>query len=166
MERFKYYILLIEQEKVRQGINWTSASAAARVEVLFLGHMAAAHSAAMQLLESEGEARHLAERTRRTAFLTSAREALGVQLFAPIKPIASAYTCHSNQDQPWFLAFILNGCMSHHEDRSSSEDHTDSSGVCKSHKVYQARCIFLYWNIVCEPRGTLCMKPGFFSGHC
>jgi len=65
------------QEKARQGINWAGASGAARNEVLFLSHMAAAHTSAMQLLESEGEASHLTERTRRTAFITSAREALG-----------------------------------------------------------------------------------------
>ncbi len=67
---------------MRQGINWTGASAAARNEVLFLGHMATAHSLAMQLLDREGEARLLTERTRRTGFLTNAREALGALLLS------------------------------------------------------------------------------------
>jgi hypothetical protein len=74
------------QEKVRQGINWTGASSAARNEVLFLSHMAAAHSSAMQLLDREGEARLLTERTRRTAFLTNAREALGAQTLPATHP--------------------------------------------------------------------------------
>lgn len=87
------------QEKARQGINWAGASGAARNEVLFLSHMAAAHTSAMQMLESEGEASHLTERTRRTAFITSAWEALGA---LSVKLLRSYAFCapHDTQHLP------------------------------------------------------------------
>ncbi|KAK9905588.1 hypothetical protein WJX75_002584 [Coccomyxa subellipsoidea] len=86
-------------EKVRQGINWTGASSAARNEVLFLSHMAAAHSSAMQLLDREGEARLLTERTRRTAFLTNAREALGSICATEKSRRAAARVAHEEESQ-------------------------------------------------------------------
>jgi hypothetical protein len=86
-------------EKARQGINWAGAAAAARAEVLFLRHMSAAHEAAMQLLEKEGEARHLVERTRRTASTAAAREALGAICAADKTRRAAARVAHEEESQ-------------------------------------------------------------------
>jgi hypothetical protein len=86
-------------EKARQGVSWAAAATAARDEILFLRHMAAAHDAAMQLLENEAEARHLVERTRRTAFVTSAREALGAICAADKSRRAAARVAHEEESQ-------------------------------------------------------------------
>lgn len=50
---------------------------AARAEIGFMRHMAACHSAAIGLLEREGDSRHMAERTVRATYLQDARTALG-----------------------------------------------------------------------------------------
>ena len=68
---------MLIQEKARQAISWPEAAAAARREILFLHHMAATHGASLDALEADGERRHLWERSRRTDFVTNAREALG-----------------------------------------------------------------------------------------
>lgn len=86
-------------EKARQGIHWAGAGAAARNEILFLRHMAAAHDAAMQLLERENEGRHLAERNRRARFTASAREALGAICAADKTRRAAARVAHEEESQ-------------------------------------------------------------------
>lgn len=65
------------QDVACMGLAWDQAAAAARSEALLAAHMALCHAAAADALAREVDGRLRRERAAQSAFLDSARKALG-----------------------------------------------------------------------------------------